>query len=173
VAISPTAPLSGTVVPYPTPTPTPGGTPVPAIARVVITDTLVVTNTAAGLALEVRQCARVVQVGTTKPKNSAWQFMSCTAAFTALRDDVKYSGFSIATTEMDWITATEGWWPQQMSVPEGIGEGYLKEGDSVVGKVAGTIIKKQQMPGGPRTRPVVVWEQAGLRYIVDVGALLQ
>jgi hypothetical protein len=173
VAISATLPFSGTVVPYPTPTPTAiGGTPIPAIPQVIITDTLVVTNRAAGLELAVSECARVVQVGTAKPENQSWQFMSCLVTLTALRDDAHYSGFAIAATEMDWITATEGWWPQQMSVPEGLGEGYLKQGESIVGKVAGVIVKKQQLPGGPRTRPVVVWEQAGLRYVVDVGALL-
>ncbi len=162
-------PVITATVPAGTPTPLPPG----LTQVVVVEDSLVVTNTVAGLRLEIERCSRLLQVGQAPPPREGWQYVSCQVTLGALRDGARYSGATLAATEYDWITQTEGWWPQPVDAPERIGEGQLSAGSTVEGKVVGIVNRKSTIGvGGKKTRPVVVWEQDGFRYVVDVWEAL-
>jgi len=151
-----------TPVPMPA-TPTP--TPVPLTTTQIITDAQVVTNTAAGLALHISPCNRVMRVGEQEPPRSSQQFIVCPVSLRAVRDGVMYSGQSLAVTEYDWITEAVDWWPQIVSVSDMLGDGVLNAGNEATGQVAGVVIKPAV---GRRSEPVLVWEQAGIRYVIQL-----
>ena len=159
----PEAFMEYTPVPAPTGAPTVTPTPIPTSVETVITSTHVITNESAGLVLEIGSCNRVLQVGEQQPPRSNWQFAVCDVTVTALRDYAAYSGEAMAITEQDWILGTVDWWPQPVAVSDAIGEGVLSEGGTVRGQVAGIVIKPALTR---RSEPVLVWEQAGIRYVI-------
>ncbi|HID89401.1 MAG TPA: hypothetical protein EYP52_06800 [Anaerolineae bacterium] len=151
-----------------TPVPTPVGvphtpTPIPASVETLITSTRVITNESAGLVLEIGSCNRVLQVGEQQPPRSNWQFAVCDVTVAALRDYALYSGEAMAITERDWILDTVDWWPRPVAVSDAIGEGVLSAGGTVSGQIAGIVIKSSLTR---RSEPVLVWEQAGIRYVI-------
>lgn len=151
-----------TPVPLPT-TPTVSPTPIPLTTTQIVTDTQVVTNTTVGLVLYVSPCNRVMRVGEQEPPRSNQQFLICPVRLRAMQDGAAYSGQALAVTEYDWITEAVDWWPQPVSVSGALSDGVLNTGDDVSGKVAGVVIKPAL---GRRSEPVLVWEQAGVRYVV-------
>ncbi len=170
---SPTTTPTPTNTPTPTPTQTPTatltptatGTPVlaftpPVPVTEIYTDTLTVVNETAGLQLTVTNCAKVAQIGANQG-----DFVVCDVVLTALRDGVTYSSDTLAVTEMAQVQQVPGWWPPALSVVGSVGNGSLNAGDTVTGKVAGAIAKKQ-------SNPVLLWEQTGLRYVLTLETLL-
>ena len=163
-----TPPASSTPTQTPTATLTPTATNTPLLAFTppvpvteIYTDTLTVLNEAAGLQLTVTNCAKVAQIGANQGN-----FVVCDVGLTALRDNVTYSSSTLALTEMAQAQQVPGWWPPALSVVGSIGNGQLAHaGDTVTGKVAGAIAKKQ-------SNPVLLWEQTGLRYVVTLETLL-
>lgn len=149
-----------------TPVPPPAvPTPVPLLPTQVITAARVVTNTAAGLVLYISPCNRVMRVGGQEPPRRNQQFLICPVRLRATRDSVDYSGQALAVTEYDWITKAVDWWPQFVNVSDMVGDGVLNAEDEVTGQVAGVVIKPAL---GRRSEPVLVWEQAGVRYVVQL-----
>ncbi len=123
----------------------------------IVTSTLTLENQAAGLAISVTGCVRVAQIGA-----SSGRFMVCDVRLTALRDNVSYSGETLAITEISQILQNPGWWPPALAVVGGVGDGLLLHaGDSVTGKVAGAVAKDVQ------SNAVLLWEQAGVRYVLE------
>lgn len=176
--LTPTVPFDGTgsptILPSPTPTssptatPTPTASPTPALAFTpplpvteIYTDTQIVINEAAGLQLTISNCAKVVQIG-----RNEGDFVVCEVTLTALHDGVEYSNDTLAISELSQVQQIPGWWPPPLSVVGSIGNGQLSQAaDSVSGKVAGTIAKKQ-------SEPVLLWEQAGFRFVIPLESLL-
>jgi hypothetical protein len=91
--------------------------------------------------------------------------MVCDVTLTALRDSVVYSGQSLAITEFAQVSQTADWWPPTVSVSGMIGDGILSRNGSVNDKVSGEVVKKD--PGlNNSSEPVLIWEQAGIRYVI-------
>jgi hypothetical protein len=91
--------------------------------------------------------------------------MVCAVALTGLRDSVAYSGQSVAITEFAQVSQTVDWWPPTVSVGGMIGDGSQSRNGTVNGKVAGEVAKKGS--GLHNTSdPVLLWEQAGIRYAI-------
>ena len=65
----------------------------------------------------------------------------------------------------DLITEAVDWWPQIVSVSDMLGDGVLNAGNEATGQVAGVVIKPAV---GRRSEPVLVWEQAGIRYVIQL-----
>lgn len=144
---------------WPAAQPTLSFTP-PAPVTVVVTDTRVVTNLAAGLQLSIMGCSRVAQIG-----GRAGRFMVCEVALTALVGGAAYSGQSLAISEYAQVMQAADWWPPAVSAAGAIGDGSLAGGTTVSGKVAGEVAK----PGTalhPTSDPVLLWEQAGVRFVI-------
>ena len=164
--VTPTASPLPTHTPTASLTPTATGTPVlaftpPVPVTEIYTDTLTVVNEDAGLQLTVTNCAKVAQIGANQGN-----FVVCDVGLTALRDGVMYSSSTLALTEMAQVQQVPGWWPPALSVVGSIGNGQLAHaGDTVTGKVAGAIAKKQ-------SNPVLLWEQTGVRYVLTLETLL-
>ncbi len=152
----------------PTITPTPTASPTPSLAFTppipvteIFTDTHTVVNEVAGLQLTVLNCAKVAQIG-----GNEGNFVVCDVTLTALWNGVVYSNDTLAISERAQVLQIPGWWPPPLSVVGSIGNGQLAQaGDSVSGKVAGAIAKKQ-------SEPVLIWEQAGLRFVITLDELL-
>jgi hypothetical protein len=161
-----TASPTSTHTPTATLTPTATNTPVlaftpPVPVTEIYTETLTVLNETAGLQLTVTNCAKVAQIGANQGN-----FVVCDVVLTALRDGVTYSSDTLAITEMAQVQQVPGWWPPALSVVGTVGNGQLAHaGDTVTGKVAGAIEKKQ-------SNPVLLWEQTGLRYVLTLETLL-
>ena len=165
---STTPTLTPTKTSTPTTTPTPTQTNTPALAFTppipvteIYNDTHTVVNEAAGLQLTISNCAQVAQIG-----GNEGNFVVCDVVLTALREGVGYSSDTLAITELSQVQQIPGWWPPPLSVVGSIGNGQLAHaGDSVSGKVAGAVAKKQ-------SEPVLIWEQAGLRFVITLETLL-
>ncbi|RLC90481.1 MAG: hypothetical protein DRI77_14745, partial [Chloroflexi bacterium] len=140
-------------------------TPIPVTHTQVITSARVVTNAAAGLVLSISPCNRAMRVGEQEPPRSKQQFLVCPVVIRATRDGAAYSGQSLTVTEYDWITEAVDWWPQPVSVVGMLGDGVLNDGDTAGGNVAGVVIKPAL---GQKSTPVLVWEQAGVQYLVEL-----
>ncbi len=142
-----------------TPTPWLDFTP-PAPVTVIVTETQTVINQAAGLRLTVVACNRVAQIGSKEGR-----FMVCDVTLTALRDEVEYSGQSLAITEYAQVSQAADWWPPTVSVVGMIGDGSLSQDGTISGKVAGEVTK-QSSGLNHSSDPVLVWEQAGIRFVI-------
>ena len=162
--ITPTSTPSRT----PTITPTPTASPTPALVFTppipvteVYTETHTILNKGVGLQLTLVNCAKVAQIGANQG-----DFVVCDVVLTALQAGVAYSNDTLAISEFSQVQQIPGWWPPPLSVVGSIGNGQLAQaGDSVSGKVAGAIAKKQ-------SEPVLIWEQAGLRFVITLETLL-
>ena len=117
-------------------------------------------NQAAGLQLTIISCSRVAQIGSREGR-----FMVCDVTLTAMRDGVEYSGQSLAITEFAQVSQTADWWPPSVSVSGMIGDGSLSQEGTVSGKVAGEVAKAGTGLKNS-SDPVLLWEQAGLRYVI-------
>ena len=162
------APPSGAAVP----TLTPSIPTTPTEEETIITDTQTITNTAVGLVLTVTGCTRAEQIGEQEPPNKQ-DFLLCDVRFTALpgSGNVAFSAESLAVTEEEWITANVDWWPPSVAVTRALRSGTLSPGNSTSGRIAGTVLRASSSPiRRSNSRPVVVWEQAGLRYLIQVTA---
>lgn len=154
---TPTQTATATQTPTATLSPTPDlGFIPPAPVTEVFTNTLAVENQSAGLRLEVGACSRVKNIG-----GQSGNFVVCEVALVALRANTVYSGQTLAITEASQVAQNPGWWPEPLAVVGGIGDGVLaKAGDRVTGKVAGAVAKS-------KSDPVLLWEQDGLRYVIE------
>ena len=169
VSGTPTSTPTPTLTPSRTPAPsrTPTITPTPALAftpplpvQTVITEEQTVVNETAGLQLTILACNRVVQVSTRQG-----EFMLCNVQWLATRTGAVYSGQTLAITEYVQVTQVGDWWPLSLDVVGAIGDGTLEQGSVVSGVVAGEVAK----PGAGRsTDPVLLWEQAGIRFIINL-----
>lgn len=148
-------------LPSPSPTPWLDFTP-PAPVIVIVTETQTVISQAAGLQLTVVACNRVAQIGSKEGR-----FMVCYVTLTALRNGVGYSGQSLAITEYAQVSQAADWWPPTVSVAGMIGDGSLSQGGMVSGKVAGEVAK-QSSGLNHSSDPVLLWEQAGIRFVIYV-----
>ena len=167
ILVTPTNTKTSTETPTPTVSPTITLTPTPwldftppAIVSVVITETQTVINQVAGLRLTIISCSRVAQIGSREGR-----FMVCDVTLTALRDGVAYSGQSLAITEFAQVSQTADWWPPTVSVSGMIGDGILSLNSLVSGKVAGEVAKKGSGLNHD-SDPVLLWEQAGIRFVI-------
>jgi hypothetical protein len=102
----------------------------------------------------------VAQIGSREGR-----FMVCDVTLIALRDGVAYSGQSLAITEFAQVSQTADWWPSTVSVGGMIGDGNLSRNGTANGKVAGEVAKKGSGLNNS-TDPVLLWEQAGIRYVI-------
>lgn len=145
----------------------------PAVGeQTIVTDTQTITNTAAGLVLTITGCTRAEQIGEQEPP-AKQDFLLCDVRFTALagRGNVAFSAESLAVTEEEWMTANVDWWPPSMAVTRALRSGTLAPGSSTSGRIAGTVLRASSSPvSRSPSRPVVVWEQAGSRYLIQVAA---
>jgi len=91
--------------------------------------------------------------------------MVCDVTLTALRDGATYSGQSMSITEYTQVSQTADWWPPAVSVAGMIGDGSLSQGGIVSGKVAVEVAKKGSGTNNS-SDPVLLWEQAGVRYVI-------
>jgi hypothetical protein len=165
--IPPTATFTPTLTPSLTPTPRPTDTSTPTITpafaftppplvTVVITEAQSITNDLAGLRLDVSNCVRVAQIGSREGR-----FLLCDVTLTALRSGAEYSGQAIAIAEFSQVEKSSDWWPSAMTIVGGIGDGSLAGvGNTISGKIAGEIAK--------RSEPVLLWEQAGIRFVITL-----
>jgi hypothetical protein len=165
--VTPTQTIIPTDTPTPTASPTITLTPTPwldftppAVVSVVITETQTVINQVAGLRLTIISCSRVAQIGSREGR-----FMVCDVTLTGLRDGVGYSGQSLAITEFAQVSQAADWWPPTVSVSGMIGDGSLSQGGTVSGKVAGEVAKTGTGLKNS-SDPVLLWEQAGIRYVI-------
>ena len=153
----------------PYPTLVPGTTPDMEPSE-VITTTRTITSEATGLRLEVGRCQRAAQVGDEEAP-SKQEFMSCNVTLTALDGHVSvpFSADALAVTEEEWITENIDWWPPAVSVTRALSSGgTLTAGSSTSGRIAGLVARRSGFGSGGQ--PVVVWEQAGTRYLIEVDA---
>ncbi|MBD3320592.1 MAG: hypothetical protein GF350_05785 [Chitinivibrionales bacterium] len=157
----------GATTPAPTPTLAPGG-PV----QVEFTSATVITHATAGLVLGVNDCRRVERIGDVEPSESSEEFVVCDVVLKATAYE-RYSGASLVVTEHEWVTTSEGWWPEVVETTGRLGDGTLVPDGLVTGQVAGVVRQKPSivMPG-KSYRPVLVWEWQGMRYIVELSELL-
>jgi hypothetical protein len=92
-------------------------------------------------------------------------FMVCDVTLSGLREGVATSGQSLVITEFPQISQTAGGWPYSISVAGMIGDGSLPKNDSISGKVGGEVPKKRSGLNHD-SAPVLLWEQAGIRYLI-------
>ena len=61
------------------------------------------------------------------------------------------------------------WWPQVVPIQNGLGDGMVTQSSEVMGKVAGLVRKTGGgiLEGGESV-PVLLWEQAGLRFVIQM-----
>ena len=158
----------GTATPAPLPTFMPSG-PV----QVEFTSATVITHPTAGLVLVLNDCRRVERIGDVEPSRSNEEFVVCDVVLKATAY-AQYSGVSLVVTEHEWVTTSEGWWPEVVETTGRLGDGTLVPNGLVVGQVAGVVKKKPAivMPG-KSYRPVLVWEWQSMRYIVELEGLLE
>ena len=115
----------------------------------IFTETLTVENVEAGLQFAISNCSEVTQIGSTQG-----DFVVCNVTLTALKNNVSYSGDTLAVTERAQVEQVPGWWPPPLSVIGAIGSGGLaKTGDTVSGRVAGEVprIRVIQCCSGSKT----------------------
>ena len=161
-------------------TATPGGvvTPAPTLmpggpVQVELTSATVITHPTAGLVLVLNDCRCVERIGNLEPSQTNEKFVVCDVVLKATAY-AQYSGASLIVTEHEWVTTSEGWWPEVVETTGRLGDGTLVPGGLVVGQVAGVVKKKPAivMPGRSY-RPVLMWEWQGMRYIVELEGLLE
>jgi hypothetical protein len=74
----------------------------------------------------------------------------------------------LAITEFSQVSQTADWCPSTVSVSGMIGDGTLSLNGMVSGKVAGEVAKKG-LGLNHDSDPVLLWEQAGIRYVIYLG----
>jgi len=131
------------------------------VTVVEVEELMSVDNEVAGLQVTISGCRRVSEVG-----SRTGNFMVCNVAFTALQENVEYSGQTLALTEYGGSVLDTGWWPIPLYTAGEIGDGTLFSiGDTITGTVVGEINKSSI---GSSSDPVLLWEQAGIRYIIHI-----
>lgn len=139
----------------------------PSGVTTILTSTQTVTNSAAGLVLTVGECERASRIGEQEPP-SKQSFLLCDVTFTALPSPqpVPFSAGALALTEASWLERAADWWPSSVPVRDALRSGTLRSGSRTHGRMAGLVAKG----GSPlaRSRPVLVWEQAGVRFVIQV-----
>lgn len=63
------------------------------------------------------------------------------------------------------LSQTADWWPPNVSVAGMIGDGNLYQNGTVSGKVVGEVAK-QSSGLNHSSDPVLLWEQAGIRFVI-------
>lgn len=140
----------------------------------MITTTMTLTNTAAGLRLAVDNCHQATQIGSMTPPRGQ-NFVVCDVTLTAIgQAAATYNSDALAITDYKWIAERVAWWPESVAAPGSIGNGVLQPGDAISGQVAGTVPVVEGIPLlGGKTLPVLVWEQAGVRYIMKLTEFVE
>jgi hypothetical protein len=70
-----------------------------------------------------------------------------------------------AITEFSQVSHPVDWWPPTVSLSGMIGDGILSLNSLVSGKVAGEVAKKGSGLNHD-SDPVLLWEQAGIRFVI-------
>ena len=135
----------------------------------IMTTALAVVNPRTGVRLAVTDCLRSTQIGAQKPGNGQ-QFLICGVQLSlAVGQSARYSGQSLSLSEVDWLQPVSSWWPTLVTLSNGLGDGLLTPEKPVLGKVAGLVKKAGGLlDGGGESKPALVWEQSGLRYIIQL-----
>jgi len=135
----------------------------------IMTTALAVVNPRTGVRLAVTDCLRSTQIGAQKPGNGQ-QFLICGVQLSlAVGQSARYSGQSLSLSEVDWLQPVSSWWPTLVTLSNGLGDGLLTPENPVLGKVAGLVKKAGGLlDGGGESKPALVWEQSGLRYIIQL-----
>ena len=137
----------------------------------IVTDTRTIRSEETGLELTIRRCQTAEQIGEEEPP-SKQAFLICDVTLSALEGHVSvpFSADALAITEEDWITSNIDWWPPSVSVTRALASGgTLSAGRSTRGRIAGLVARGSSFFGSSG-QPVVVWEQAGRRYLIQVTA---
>lgn len=137
---------------------------VPTTTETIITDTRTITNTHSGLRVAVNDCNQAERIGGQEPPNKKQKYYVCDITVTALEQTegtgVSYSQEAFGITDDSEIENTIDWLPPPIpAVSEALGNGHLTAGDSKSGRIAGLI---------QTSSPVLVWQQAGLRIIIEL-----
>ena len=134
----------------------------------VVTTSVSVVNPRTGMRLTITDCLRVSQIGAQTP-SGVNQYMVCGVRLAATTGQTTYSGLSLAISEADWMQPVRDWWPQVVPIQNGLGDGAVTLGSEVIGKVAGLVRKTGGgiLEGG-ESMPVLLWEQAGLRFVIQM-----
>jgi hypothetical protein len=135
----------------------------------VITTSVSVVNPRTGMRLTITDCLRVSQIGDQKPSGINQQYLVCGVRLVATTGQTPYSGLSLAISEAGWMQPVSDWWPQAVPIQNGLGDGMVTQGSVVMGKVAGLVRKTGGgiLDGGDSV-PVLLWEQAGLRFVIQL-----
>jgi hypothetical protein len=135
----------------------------------VVTTSVSVVNPRTGMRLTITDCLRVSQIGAQTPPGLNQQYMVCGVRLAATTGQTTYSGLSLAISEAGWMQPVRDWWPQVVPIQNGLGDGMVTQGSEVIGKVAGLVRKTGGgiLEGG-ESLPVLLWEQAGLRFVIQM-----
>jgi hypothetical protein len=153
----PTPPTDTQLLPIPT---------LPPVGQTVITTSQTITHTAAGLVLDVGPCERVERIGTEKPPRQRQRFLICALTLRALRPGADYTGAAFAITEQEWLDTSADWWPPTITVTNSLNSGRLNQDRSTTGSVAGIVSTGAGL--GRRSHPILLWDQAGTRYVISL-----
>ncbi len=143
---------------------------IPTSEETIITSTLSVTNTLAGLSLTVGECNQVERIAEQTPSDRKDRFVVCDLTLTALPKSKGsfYSDEAIGITEQKEIDNSVDWFPPLVpGVTNALGTGTLNAGQTISGRVAG-LVKKGSSMGMGSSDPVLLWKQAGIRYIIKL-----
>ena len=149
----------------------PGDDPSLSQPTEIVTDSRTIRSEATGLELTIKRCQTAEQIGEEEPP-SKQAFLICDVTLTALAGHVSvpFSAEALAITEQDWITSNIDWWPPSVGVTRALSSGgTLSAGRSTQGRIAGLVARVGSFLGSSG-QPVVVWEQAGRRYLIQVAA---
>jgi hypothetical protein len=136
----------------------------------VMTDTLPLFHPHAGITLEVNQCQRLNRIGDQNPPQRRQQFVLCHLILTAAPTNtvpVPYTAEAFALSEYSWFATSTDWWPPSVSVSGSLRSGTLNPGMSTTGRIGGLLLRTGGT-GSAESNPVLVWEQAGTRYLLTL-----
>ena len=151
---------------------TPVGTPLPNVQTVLVTDTLTLTHPVAGIELSVNGCDRVDTVQ-EQPAPSRQEYLVCDVTLRNVGTEMaRFTGDAFGITERTWLENRVDWMPTvNVSVTDALGAGTFAPGSTTRGRLVGLVAEPRGGVSGvtgPRSEPLLVWFQDGIRYLITL-----
>lgn len=151
---------------------TPVGTPLPNVQTVMVTNTLTITHPVAGIELSVNGCNRVDTVQ-EQPAPARQEYLVCDVTLRNVgTETTRFTGDAFGITERTWLENRVDWMPTvNVSVTDALGAGMFAPGSTTRGRLVGLVAEPRGGVSGvtgPRSEPLLVWFQDGIRYLITL-----